>query len=127
VKLDGYRLHVRVEDHAATIYTRRGHDWTDQLPELAHCAAELPDCILDGELCHLDARGQPTFSGLRAAIGRRQTAALVFFAFDLLWRGQDDLRAFVLQDRKEILSNVLADLADARLRYVEPRPTMARP
>jgi bifunctional non-homologous end joining protein LigD len=122
VKLDGYRLQVRVEDHQATIYTRRGHDWTGQLPELAQCAAELPDCILDGELCHLDAAGKPTFSGLRAAIGRKQTKGLVFFAFDLLWRGQDDLRTFPLADRKEMLAGLLEDLDAARIRYVEPLP-----
>ena len=122
VKLDGYRLQVHVEAGRPTVFTRRGHDWTDKLPELAEDAATLPDCILDGELCFLDPRGQPTFSGLRAAIGRRQTAPLVFFAFDALWRGQDDLRTFALEDRKEILAHLLDDLAAPRIRYVEPLP-----
>lgn len=122
VKLDGYRLQIRVERGRPTIYTRRGLDWTDQLPELAADAAALPDCILDGELCFLDPRGRPTFSGLRSAIGRKKTAPLVFFAFDLLWRGQDDLRTFALEDRKDILSGLIADADPTRIRYVEPLP-----
>jgi bifunctional non-homologous end joining protein LigD len=122
VKLDGYRLQIRTERGRATIRTRRGFDWTDKLPELAEAAGELPDGIVDGELCLLDKHGQPTFSGLRAAIGRRQTAPLVFFAFDALWRGQDDLRTFALQDRKAVLAQLLEGLDTARIRYVEPLP-----
>jgi bifunctional non-homologous end joining protein LigD len=123
-KLDGYRLQVRVERGQARIFTRRGHDWTDQLPELAEDAADLAfDGILDGELCYLAPKtGQPTFSGLRAAIGRGQTAPLVFYAFDVLWRGQDDLRRFALKDRKAILAEVLADAPSARLREVQTLP-----
>ena len=122
IKFDGYRFQARIESGGVTLFTRRGHDWTDKLPELAADLSDLRDCILDGELCFLDPRGQPTFSGLRAAIGKRQTAPLVFFAFDALWRGQDDLRTFALEDRKEILAHLLDDLAAPRIRYVEPLP-----
>jgi bifunctional non-homologous end joining protein LigD len=122
VKLDGYRLQVRVERGRAAVRTRRGFDWTDKLPHLAEAASQLPDCILDGELCLLDERGQPTFSGLRAAIGGRKTAPLVFFAFDVLWRGQDDLRTFALEDRKAILAELLNGLDEPRVRYLEPLP-----
>ena len=66
IKFDGYRLQVRVRGGEVTIFTRKGHDWTDKFPEIARDAAELPDCILDAELCALDARGQPNFSKLRA-------------------------------------------------------------
>ncbi|HEY8573241.1 non-homologous end-joining DNA ligase [Phenylobacterium sp.] len=122
LKLDGYRIQVRVARGRATVFTRRGHDWTTKLPELAEDAAELPDCILDGELCFLDANGKPTFSGLRAAIGRGQTAGLVYFAFDLLWRGQDDLRTFALKDRKAALARLLEAAPGPRIRLVEALP-----
>lgn len=122
IKFDGYRMQVRVERGLATIYTRNGHDWTDQLPELAEAAADIgEDVIIDGELCFLDARGQPTFSGLRSAIGKRKTAGLVFFAFDIIWRGDTSLRTFPLKDRKEILAGVLVD-GGPRIRIVEPLP-----
>jgi bifunctional non-homologous end joining protein LigD len=123
VKLDGYRMQLRVERGEAQVFTRNGHDWTHQLPELVEDAAELGfEGILDGELCFLDPRGQPTFSGLRSAIGRRQTAPLVFFAFDVLWRGDTDLRTFQLKDRKAILLEALAHAPTARIRAVEPLP-----
>lgn len=123
IKFDGYRMQVRVERGEATIFTRNGHDWTDKLPELAEDAAELSaDCILDGELCFLDAAGKPTFSGLRRAIGQGKTAPLVFFAFDIVWRGDTDLRTFALKDRKAILAEVLADAPGERIRLVEPLP-----
>lgn len=123
IKFDGYRMQLRVERGEAQVFTRNGHDWTHQLPELVEDAAELGfDGILDGELCLLDAAGRPTFSGLRAAIGRRRTAPLVFFAFDVLWRGDADLRSFQLKDRKAILAEVMADAPTTRIRAVEPLP-----
>jgi bifunctional non-homologous end joining protein LigD len=122
VKLDGYRVQLRVADGRATVFTRRGHDWTAKLPELAADAAELSDCILDGELCYFTSKGKPSFSGLRAAIGRGETAGLVYFGFDVLWRGQDDLRTFALKDRKAILARVLAKAPTARIRAVEALP-----
>ncbi|MDB5468317.1 MAG: ATP-dependent ligase clustered with Ku protein LigD [Phenylobacterium sp.] len=93
IKFDGYRFQARVETGGVTLYTRRGNDWTDKFPELSADLSELRDCILDGELCFLDAKGQPTFSGLRAAIGKGATAELVFFAFDILWRPSKVRRA----------------------------------
>ncbi|WP_374468387.1 non-homologous end-joining DNA ligase [Phenylobacterium sp.] len=126
IKLDGYRMQVRVERGEAQVFTRRGHDWTHLLPELAEDAAELGfEGVLDGELCFLDEGGKPTFSGLRAAIGRGRTAPLVFFAFDVLWRGDTDLRSFQLKDRKAILAEALADPPSARIRAVAPLPEAA--
>jgi bifunctional non-homologous end joining protein LigD len=123
IKFDGYRFQARIESGGVTLFTRRGHDWTDKLPELAADLSDLRDGILDGELCYLDPTGKPTFSGLRSAMGKGQTAGLVFYAFDILWRGQDDLRPFPLRDRKEILETVLAPIAGDRVRLVEAFPT----
>ena len=53
-------------------------------------------------------------------VGR--TAPLVYFAFDILWRGQDDLRTFQLKDRKAILAHVLEAAPTARIRtLLDPR------
>lgn len=122
IKFDGYRFQARVERGHVTLFTRRGHDWTDKLPELAGDLITLPDCILDGELCYLDRSGKPAFSGLRSAMGRRQTRGLVFYGFDVLWRGRDDLRPVPLRDRKEVLDQLLSPLAGDRVRLVEAFP-----
>ena len=50
IKLDGYRLQLRVERGKARLLTRKGLDWTPKFPEIARAAAPLPDCIVDFEL-----------------------------------------------------------------------------
>lgn len=84
IKFDGYRMQAHVQAGRVTLFTRRGFDWTQKLPQLAGVLSGCADCILDGELCFIGPNGQPTFSGLRAAIGRGQTKGLVFFVFDVL-------------------------------------------
>src|SRR6185369_7248089 len=54
LKLDGYRLLLRVEKGKATLKTRKGLDWTAKFPEVAATAKSLPDCMLDGEVCALN-------------------------------------------------------------------------
>lgn len=122
IKFDGYRMQARIADGGVTIFTRRGLDWTAKFPELTADLSACPDAILDGELCYLDPHGRPRFSGLRSAIGKGDTAGLVFFVFDVLWRGQDDLRTFALADRKDILAHVLEPAAGDRVRLVESFP-----
>lgn len=118
VKFDGYRLQLRVAGGAVRLFTRNGHDWTARFPEIVAEAAALPDCILDGELCALGPDGQSDFSALRAAISPGKTGRLVLMVFDILWRGQDDLRRFELVDRKAILARILEHAAGDRLRFI---------
>jgi bifunctional non-homologous end joining protein LigD len=117
IKFDGYRLQIRVEKGGVTIFTRNGHDWTDRFPELVADAVALPDCILDGELCALDAAGHPSFSRLCAAITPGRTAGLVFFVFDLPYGAGEDRRPYGLRARKTVLANLLTDAP--RLRWVD--------
>src|SRR3954470_23228009 len=83
IKFDGYRMQLRVQSGRAQWFTRNGHDWTDRFQGLSAVARELPDCILDGELCALGPDNQPSFSALRSALARRQTEALILFCFDI--------------------------------------------
>src|SRR5688572_10664936 len=53
IKLDGCRVQLRVQNGKARIRTRTGLDWTSQFAAVARAAADLPDCILDGEICAL--------------------------------------------------------------------------
>jgi bifunctional non-homologous end joining protein LigD len=120
IKFDGYRIQMRVADGAVTLKTRKGLDWTAKYPEIADAASELPDCIIDGEICALDENGAPDFAALQAALSEGKTGDLVYFGFDLLFDGGEDLRSMRLFERKERLQNLLADAgADPRIRYVE--------
>jgi bifunctional non-homologous end joining protein LigD len=116
-------MQVRVAGGVSTIYSRNGNDWTARLPELAAVATLLPDCILDGELVALGDDRQPNFSRLRSWLSGR-TGDLHFYAFDQLWREQDDLRRFALRDRKTILETTLAELLRHQdlVRVVSPLP-----
>jgi ATP-dependent DNA ligase len=60
IKLDGWRVQVRVEDGAATIRTRKGLDYTSTFPEIARAARGLDNCIIDGEICAVDKNGVTT-------------------------------------------------------------------
>jgi len=119
IKFDGYRAEIHVSAGAAVVYTRRGLNWSRQFSAIAAAAARLPDCLLDGEIVALDQNRIPSFSALQAAL-KENAGTLIFFAFDLLFEGGDDLRKLPLVERKRRLEMLLgARGVDERLRYVE--------
>lgn len=120
IKFDGYRIQMRVQNGEATLKTRKGLDWTAKYPAIADTASALPDAIIDGEICALDENGAPDFAALQAALSEGKTDDLVYFAFDLLFIGDEDLRELPLTERKERLAALLSDAGeDPRLRFVE--------
>jgi len=108
IKFDGYRVQLRVEDGEAVLKTRKGLDWTDKFAAIAREGSALPDMLIDGEIIALDHEGAPDFSTLQAAISEGKTDQLIFFAFDLLFAGGEDLRRVPLADRKAQLKRMLA-------------------
>ena len=120
IKFDGYRVQMRVIDGEVTLKTRTGLDWTARFPAIARAACKLPDAIIDGEICALDENGAPDFSALQAALSEGDTDELVFFAFDLLFEADEDLRPLSLTNRKVQLQQLLLEGGDnARVRFVE--------
>lgn len=122
IKYDGFRFQLNVAGGAAKWFTRNGLDWAEKLASHSRDAEALEDCILDGELCAVDAEGKPNFSALRSDLNRRTSGRLVYFVFDILYRGESDLRPYALSTRKKILREVL-DAAgpsiEKRFRYVD--------
>jgi bifunctional non-homologous end joining protein LigD len=121
IKFDGYRVQLRVEGGDVALNTRKGLDWTEKFPAIAKAAKSLPDALIDGEIVALDPHGAPDFSTLQAAISDGKTGDLIFFAFDLLFAGGEDLRALPLRDRKARLKKLLEARKgkDGPIRYVE--------
>jgi bifunctional non-homologous end joining protein LigD len=122
IKYDGFRFQLNVSGGVATWFTRNGLDWTEKLAAHSKDAAALPDCILDGELCAVGPDGQPNFSALRSDLNRRTSGRLVYFVFDILWRGENDLRPYALATRKKSLQKLLEDAGPSlatRFRYVD--------
>jgi bifunctional non-homologous end joining protein LigD len=118
IKFDGYRMQLRVQGGKAALRTRKGLDWSAKFPEIIAAGAGLDDGIIDGEICALDASGAPDFAALQAAISEGKTADLVFFVFDLLFDGLEDLRDLPLSQRKDRLA-ARVDGAGPTLRYVD--------
>jgi bifunctional non-homologous end joining protein LigD len=120
IKLDGYRIQLKVKAGKATLRTRKGLDWTHKFAETAQAANGLPDCILDGEVVALDAHGAPDFAALQAALSESKSGDLIYFAFDLLNERSADLRKLALRERKLRLAKLLSGKGkSAMLRYVE--------
>jgi bifunctional non-homologous end joining protein LigD len=120
IKFDGYRIQMRIEDGEVILKTRKGLDWTEKFSAIAKAASGLSDGIIDGEICALDDHGAPDFAALQAALSEEQTGGLVYFAFDLLFDGEQDIRDLPLIERKQRLETLLAEAdAGTRLRYVE--------
>jgi bifunctional non-homologous end joining protein LigD len=121
IKLDGYRLQLRVERGHAVLLTRKGLDWTERFASIARAAEALPDCILDGEVVALNRQGVSDFSALQAALAEGRESALGLFAFDLMFLRGTDLRALPLEERKRRLEELLESLPQTsrrRLRYL---------
>ena len=118
IKFDGYRMQLRTQVGRATLRSRKGLDWSDKFPEIVAAGAALPDGIIDGEVVALDQAGAPDFAALQAAIADRKTENLVFFVFDQMFAGHEDLRPLPLVQRKERLQATVRGAPDI-IRYAD--------
>src|SRR5205814_10009662 len=100
--LHGYRMHARLDRGAVRLLTRTGLAWTHKYPAIASAVSALPtkQAYLDGELCGVRPDGTTSFSIIQAASDTGNADALVFFFFDLLYIGGEDLQSAPLHDRK---------------------------
>ncbi len=120
LKLDGYRIQIHVQstpgrggkEREAKLLTRKGLDWTERMPDIAHAAAELPveNAILDGEVVALDDKGRSNFADLQAAFQEGKEKYLTYFAFDLLYLDGHNVCDLPLLERKELLADVFSQL-----------------
>ena len=118
IKFDGYRMQLRTVGGKATLLSRNGLDWSSKFPEVVASGAGLADGIIDGEVVALDHTGAPDFAALQAVISDAKTKDLVFFVFDQLFAGKEDLRTLPLADRKAKLQ-AHVEGAPANIRYVD--------
>ncbi|MEN5167458.1 DNA ligase D [Achromobacter kerstersii] len=121
LKFDGYRLLVRIDGDDVKLYTRNGHDWTSKLPHIAEAFGKLPaKCAwVDGEAVVLDENGVPNFQALQNAFDGDRTGNIIFYAFDLPFIGQRDLRDEPLHVRRALLAQLMETSHDDHLRFSE--------
>jgi bifunctional non-homologous end joining protein LigD len=120
IKRDGYRMHARIAAGTVLLLTRTGLDWTNKYTLTAAALKQLPvrEAYIDGELCAVGADGVTSFSLLQAASDNRTTAALVYFAFDLLYVDGKNLMTAPLIERKRRLRSLLSK-AGRPVRFVD--------
>ncbi len=107
VKYDGYRGIAAVSNGRVCFVTRNGLDLTSRFPEIARALSRLvvPEVVLDGEVVAFDAGGVSRFQSLMMpGVDHR------FAVFDLLWLDGEDLRGRPLEDRRDLLESVLANV-----------------
>jgi bifunctional non-homologous end joining protein LigD len=121
IKYDGYRTQVHLREGAATLYTRRGFDWTQRFGTLTRALTGFParTAILDGEVVVPDAEGIPDFEALYADLAGNRTERLLYYVFDLLYLDGQDLRRTPLIERKRLLWERTSTGIMERLRYSE--------
>ena len=122
IKFDGYRMQLRVEDGEAALKTRKGLDWTDKVPAHRQGGGEA---ARRASSTARSSRSITTARRISPRCRRRlsdgKTDDLIFFAFDLLFAGGEDLRALPLAERKARLKQLLerAEGQGKLIRYVE--------
>jgi bifunctional non-homologous end joining protein LigD len=118
IKWDGYRAVAFIEDGRLRLVSRTQNDLTAQFPDLR----SLPEfikakrAIVDGEIVALDEEGRPSFSLMQQRTGfqpgkrrlpGRQGVQVVYYAFDLLYLDGVDLRRVALEQRKQLLQEII--------------------
>ena len=129
IKWDGYRAVAFVDSGRLRLVSRNQNDLTAQFPELRDLPQSIKTerCILDGEIVALDEQGRPSFSlmqqrtGFRAGRFRARSQSpkkdgnsaggipMIYYAFDLIYLDGYDLHRVNLEQRKDLLRELITD------------------
>lgn len=107
-KHDGYRAMVCLGKGGPRLFTRNGHDWTNEFGVLSAYFSTLPcrSAVIDGEI--VAGLGPESFGALQRALKGR--GPLAFYAFDLLHLDGQDLKSKPLRARRELLETLFAEV-----------------
>jgi bifunctional non-homologous end joining protein LigD len=115
-KWDGFRLVTEKRGRSVTLWSRNGIDVTTRYAVLLPALQKIEgSCVIDGELCALDAQGRSRFQLLQNALNTKER--LLYVVFDALFVGGKDIREKPLLERKETLKALLP--SNPLLRYSE--------
>ena len=120
MKFDGYRILARLQDGRARLWSRNGKDWTAHFPAVAAAVEALPvqTALLDGEVAIVLPNGTTSFQALQNALAGQDQGRLAYFLFDLVHLQGYSLARVALEERKNLLKDVLGPPAtESPLRY----------
>jgi bifunctional non-homologous end joining protein LigD len=106
IKHDGFRILARRDPAGVRLITRNGNDFTHRFPFIEIAIKSLPvrSCLIDGEAIVCDENGLADFELIR---GHGTADNAVHCAFDLLELDGRDLRRRPIEERKELLTQLL--------------------
>jgi bifunctional non-homologous end joining protein LigD len=120
LKHDGFRAPAYISDGKCELVSRRRNSYKSFQPLRASLGKlKVKNSVLDGELVCLDTEGRSIFNELLFRRG-----CPIFYAFDLLYLNDRDMRQLPLLERKDALRKVIekSGLADVVCgKYVEKR------
>ena len=119
IKWDGYRAVSFLQDGKVRLVSRNQNELTGEFPELNELSKliKAKNAVLDGEVVALDEQGRASFSlmqqrtGIRKGgrrVGARRELQIVYYIFDLLYLDGFDLRRVALEQRKQVLAQIIA-------------------
>ncbi|KAA2242790.1 hypothetical protein F0L74_09690 [Chitinophaga agrisoli] len=118
-KFDGYRAIAVIQAGKVSLYSRNGILLNNNYPSVPAALTKLPhDCVLDGEVIHIDKAGRETFQGLQQ-YGQTRSGTIQYCVFDLLKLGRQDITHLPLLQRKELLATLVKPLRSRVIKYVE--------
>jgi len=122
-KWDGFRLIAEKRGKIVRLWSRNGIDVTSRYAVLLPALQKIKgSCVIDGELCALDAHGRSRFQLLQNALNTNER--LLYVVFDALFVGGKDIRKKPLLERKQSLKALLP--RDSLLRYSEHVPEFGK-
>jgi bifunctional non-homologous end joining protein LigD len=132
VKFDGYRALAYIRDGRIQYFSRNQNEMTGDFPELGALPKQIRagEAVLDGEICAIDDQGRPSFSLMQQRTGfepgrlkkrsRNPGIAIVYYVFDVLYADGYSLLRVDLEQRKDVLRQILTP--NATFRYSEAFP-----
>ncbi len=103
LKHDGFRSLAHIESGQCRLVSRHRNTYKSfETLRIALARLRVKNAILDGEIVCLDSEGRSQFKELLYRRGRA-----VFFAFDLVWLNDTDLRQVPLIERKKKLKRLI--------------------
>ncbi|MDX1666889.1 MAG: hypothetical protein R3350_06660, partial [Saprospiraceae bacterium] len=116
-KFDGMRAQAHISDQQVELYSRDLNDITHSFPEIVQffLGRDLPDLVLDGEVCVYKDEEILPFQLLQKRMGRKKPTKevqkkypVLFIAYDLLYYRDRPIFDKTLKERRKLL----ADLAE---------------
>jgi bifunctional non-homologous end joining protein LigD len=107
VKWDGFRTLSYLNEGNVEMRSRNNKDFNKKFYPIYNALKDWPiNAVIDGEITVLDESGVPDFNALQEWRSEAD-GQLVYYLFDILWLDGYDLTETPLEERREVLKNIL--------------------